>query len=271
MYGHFVASIPTTKEHFRVPSVKSQDRTHYLFCELPHPITTQPAPDIRQTAQRHHSQDVFNPGLSKPLDYSLELVSHFDHQTILNRSRSKIDDFYAASSARIHIEADFVAIRKRHPYGPPVSKNAQHTPPAPWQWSTNATVDETIVFTLLAVAGHYRVARRLSDLVDILAEDGDNLSLGSITMLANFVLTHKPRYPGPGIFSDDNGFVSIQWRIPTHGLTDETNTKGILHLKFISPNQISYFGTAGNIRLDDETTPDRLIEKIRPLTKRLDW
>ena len=47
--------------------------------------------------------------------------------------------------------------------------------------------------------------------------------------------------------------------------------KESLFLKFMSPNQVSYFGTAENINLENETTPKRLMEEIRPLTKRLDW
>ena len=142
------------------------------------------------------------------------------------------------------------------------------------EWSEHASELEKIVLKQLYREGHEKVAKRLSLLIEFLADDGESFSPKSVLAFATFVLTTRPRYPGPGIFGDDEGHVGIQWRIPpiTSPNEDDLNSGGILYLEFIARDRVSYFYDVeeGDVE-EGEVSLSEIMEVIEPFTRRLDW
>ena len=147
------------------------------------------------------------------------------------------------------------------------------------EWSSHATRDQERILSRLFNSGHENVARRLSSLIDILFEDGDNLAVESMEAVAKFFIVNGPKYPGPIIVSDDDGLIGVQWRIPLDQLhaEGEGNKGGILYLKFVSDRQVNYVGTFRSpggtkaIRYNDSTNLEQIMNKIEPFLERLDW
>ena len=141
------------------------------------------------------------------------------------------------------------------------------------KWSEHASESEKHVLDRLYRKGHDNAAQRLNHLIEIFADDKDKLAPASVEAFANFVLTNRPQYPGPGIFGDDDGHVGIQWRIPSSRSPDgdDLNSGGILYLEFVSPEQVSYFGDAEDISLEGEASLNEIMEIVEPFTERLDW
>ncbi len=152
------------------------------------------------------------------------------------------------------------------------------------EWSEHASEREKIVLKKLYREGHEKVAERLNLLIEFLADDGERFSIGSVLAFAIFVLTTRPKYPGPGIFGDDDGHVGIQWRVPSINPSDENDSYsgGILYLEFISPDQVSYFYDVEEDESEEydleendvgegEVRLDEIMEVIEPITRRLDW
>ena len=141
------------------------------------------------------------------------------------------------------------------------------------KWSEYASESEKHNLDRLYREGHEKIANRLDLLIEILADDDDKLAPESVEAFTNFVLTNRPQYPGPGIFGDDDGYVGIQWRIPSSRSPneDDRNSGGILYLEFVSPEQVSYFGDAEDISLEGEASLNEIMKEIEPFTERLDW
>ena len=140
-------------------------------------------------------------------------------------------------------------------------------------WSEYSSESEKYNLDRLYREGHEKIAKRLDLLIEVLADDDDKLAPESVEAFTDFVLKNRPKYPGPGIFGDDDGHVGIQWRIPSsHSPNeDDLNSGGILYLEFVSPEQVSYFGDAEDISLEGEVGLNEIMKVIEPFTERLDW
>ena len=142
------------------------------------------------------------------------------------------------------------------------------------EWSEHASKPEKKVLEFLHREGYGKIAERLNLLIEFLADDGESFSLASVFTFAQFTITNRLQYPGPGIFGDDDGHVGVQWRIPSNSLSneDDLNNGGILYLEFISPDRVKYFGDVEGIDiLDGEASLDEIMNKIEQFTERLDW
>ena len=142
------------------------------------------------------------------------------------------------------------------------------------EWSDHASKFEKFVLKHLHRGGHEKVAERLNLLIEFLADDDEKFSIESVFAFANFVLTTRPRYPGPGIFGDDEGHVGMQWSVPpiNPSKEDDPYSGGILYLEFISPDRVSYFYDVEENDVEEgEVSLSEIMEAIEPFTRRLDW
>ena len=151
--------------------------------------------------------------------------------------------------------------------------------PTSSEWSVHATASQKRILRRLFDSGHESVAKRLSNLIDILFEDDDKLAIESMEAVTEFFIANNPKYPGPIIVSDDDGFIGVQWRIPLDqsAVDGGQSSGGILYLKFLSDQQVNYVGTlrslgsAEALRFNGSASRDEIMNEIEPLKERLDW
>ncbi|MDE0068769.1 MAG: hypothetical protein OXO48_03580 [Caldilineaceae bacterium] len=125
----------------------------------------------------------------------------------------------------------------------------------------------------LSLNGHKQAALRLRTLIKDCAEDDEMIRPESIQCLTDFFLRNKPRYPGPGIFCDDNGILSIQWSIPQtiDPNDDKTKRPGLLNLDFISEDQIEYIINVDGTYKEQTVRQKEIVTIIKPFLDRLDY
>ena len=120
--------------------------------------------------------------------------------------------------------------------------------PTPPEWSEYTTVKEKSVLSRLFF--HYReeAALRLSELIEIIAEnpdDDDVLLPESLEYAANFFIEHQPPYsPFGTIAAGNDGVVSVEWRLPMTLPPDHRwkNCDGILSMRFLPSGKITFVG-----------------------------
>lgn len=142
------------------------------------------------------------------------------------------------------------------------------------EWSEHASKFEKKILKRLHREGHERIAERLNLLIEFLAEDGEHFSNESVEAFAQFVITVRPNYPGPGIFGDDEGHVGIQWNASSDGVSneDDVRNRGILYLEFVSPDLVKVFGNIEGVdELKGEASLNEVTRKLEHFTERLDW
>lgn len=139
-------------------------------------------------------------------------------------------------------------------------------------WSDFTSDNEIHALDQLFRSGHKQAALRLNTLIEDCAEDDEKIRPESIQSFIDFFLRNKPRYPGPGIFCDDNGILSIQWSIPQTIDPDDRKTirPGLLNLDFISVDQIEYIINVDGTFKEQTVRQNEIVTIIKPLLDRLD-
>lgn len=131
---------------------------------------------------------------------------------------------------------------------------------------------ETLALYRLQHHGHRQAAQRLATIIEDYYEDGITIQPESIESFIDFFLTNNPRYPGPGIFCDDNGILSLQWSIPQgiNQAAHDLDPYGLLNLDFVAENQIDCIINVDNVYEKQSVSPDEVMTKIKPFLQRLD-
>ena len=88
------------------------------------------------------------------------------------------------------------------------------------------------ISAVLGLNGFEAAADRLSQLRSLVAEDSDEprLEIESVRALASFLMSER-QLPDPQIGVSPDGFIQIEWRVPTNG---------ILAMEFLPSNLIRF-------------------------------